>query len=153
VDEIRIQGVRPYDGSYPLDWDSGITTREWRWLKQHAGYKPATLRQGMEDADPDLLVVFAVIALHRAGRLDPADVPGFVSRLDDIDPVAAVSYHAGDEQEEADGSPPPPSSSSASTSISGAGSPTSSANQGNGQSRTGIPASAISPSVPPTSLT
>ena len=53
-----------------------FTTREWGWIKKHSGYLPLTVEEGFRGADPELITVFAVIALHRAGKIQTADVVG-----------------------------------------------------------------------------
>ena len=37
---IAITGCKPYDGHYELDFNQELTTREWGWIKRHAGYLP-----------------------------------------------------------------------------------------------------------------
>ena len=74
MDYIVVEGVRPYDGRYEFDLaGQELTTREWGWIKRLSGYLPLTVEEGL--SDPELIVVFAVIALRRAGKVEPKDVP------------------------------------------------------------------------------
>lgn len=68
--QVIIEGIRPYDGEYELDKDRAFNGREWRWVKKISGYLPLTLRDGFVNADPDLYIAIAVIALCRAGKID-----------------------------------------------------------------------------------
>jgi hypothetical protein len=147
---IRIEGLRPFDGRYEFNLDAGeFTTREWQWIKKHAGYMPLTIEQGAQGGDIDLIVAFTAIALYRAARLDQAEVASFVERVQDVDIGAHIAFDAEDVAEEADASPPPPSS-DGSSSTSGDASPTSSEILTNGQKHSGTPSSATSPSDPAT---
>ena len=67
MDYIVIEGVRPYDGRYEFDLEGReLTTREWGWIKRLSGYLPLTIEEGL--TDPELITVFACIALRRAGQ-------------------------------------------------------------------------------------
>jgi len=149
-DFITITGVPPYDGRYEFDITAQpLTTREWGWVKRHAGYLPLTMDQS-SFADPEFVIVEAVIACHRAGKVDTADVPALVERFQDVDPFAAITYERGDAEGDAD---PPPPSSDTKPSSNGDASPTGSETSDSPPKRTGHPASATSASVPPTSVT
>lgn len=144
MEYIRLEGLAPWDGRYELNLADEFTTREWGWLKRHSGYMPLTIVQGLEGADPELFSVFAAIALYRAGKLNQAEVAGFVERCQDVGFGTRIVFES-DEQEDDAG--PPAVSSSESSTISGDASQTSSERSGNGQNPTGIPASASSPSA------
>jgi hypothetical protein len=151
ADWVTIAGVPPYDGRYELDLEAqALTTREWGWVKRHAGYLPLTLVDG-SFTDPDFVIVQAIIACYRAGRVDPADVPALVERFQDVDPFAAITYEAGtDKQGDAD---PPAVSSGSKRSTNGDSSKTGLARSGGPPSATGSRPSDISPSAPEMSVT
>ena len=46
-----------------------LTTREWGWIKRLSGYLPLNIEDGL--GDPELVIVFAAIALRRAGKVEP----------------------------------------------------------------------------------
>lgn len=77
---IVVSGVPPYDGEYEFDEDRVFSALEWRWLKRIGGYKPATISEGLDDNDPELICILTVISMHRAGAIqkeqayDVADV-------------------------------------------------------------------------------
>ncbi len=142
TDAIVITGVQPFDGSYDLDLETApFTTLEWRWIKQTAGYMPATVANGFEGGDPDLIVALAVIAMHRAGKIRKDDVLRTAEQLADV-PVdgASIVFRAGDLEDDA--RPPEVSeSTSYSPTGSGEGSSPPTVQLGNGQSHTGDPTS------------
>jgi hypothetical protein len=101
ADKVIIEGAKPYDGEYEFDIaEEPLTTLEWRWIKKIAGYLPLTVDEGFRGADPDLFLVFAVIALCRNGKIDPKDVYRIADRLAE-EPATAMSFE-GSEQPEAD---------------------------------------------------
>jgi hypothetical protein len=137
-DQITITGVAPYDGRYELDiTGQPLTTREWGWVKRHAGYLPLTMDTS-SFADPEFVIVEAVIALHRAGRIQPAEVAALVERFQDIDPFTAITYQAGEPEGDAD---PPPRSSDVKPSSNGDSSTTGSATSDSIPTATGPPPS------------
>ena len=151
-DHITITGVAPYDGRYELDiTGQPLTTREWGWVKRHAGYLPLTMDAG-SFSDPEFVIVEAVIALHRAGKITAAEVPALVDRFQDIDPFAAITYEAG-EQPEGDDAGPPPRSSDVKPSSNGDSSPTGSETSDSHPKATGDQPSDTSLSVPAMSAT
>lgn len=94
-----------FKGEFVLDInDPALSAIEWRWVKKIAGYLPATASQGMADADPDLYIALAVIALVRAGRIDRADVYQTADELAEL-PFDGSALHVV-ELEEAEPSPP-----------------------------------------------
>jgi hypothetical protein len=152
ADWYTIAGVPPYDGRYGLDIDEQpLTTREWRWVKRHGGYLPLTLDRAAL-TDPDLIIVQAAIAIHRAGKVDTADVPGLIERFEDVDPFAAITFEPGSLDEAGDADGPPASSSDAKPSSSGANSPNGSESSDSPLSPTGLPRSDTSASAPPISV-
>ena len=113
MDYVVIEGIHPYEGRYEFDLEEReLTTREWGWIKRLAGYLPLDLDEE-QFGDPEVLIVFAAIALRRAGKIEAKDVPQVFERLSDAPFGAAVTLESdvADEQE-ADAGPPPASSNS-----------------------------------------
>jgi hypothetical protein len=106
MDYIVVTGVRPYDGRYEFDLEGQeLTTREWGWIKRLSGYLPVTVEEGL--SDPELIVVFAVIALRRSGKVDARDVPDVFERLSDAPFGAAITMETEKaEKPESDVGPP-----------------------------------------------
>ena len=63
--------------------DNVFTTREWGWVKRLSGYMPGNLEEGLSGMDPELICVFATIALRRAGKIEARDVPAAFDRIAD----------------------------------------------------------------------
>jgi hypothetical protein len=155
ADWITVTGLKPWDGRYQLDLDEQpLTTREWGWIKRHAGYLPLTLT-GEAFADPELVAVLAVIAVRRAGTLTVAEVPALVERLADAPFGTTVTLETDDAQvrdaDEGDADPPRPSS-DVRPSTSGTSSPNGSATSAGPPKPTGAPASDTSVSAPSMSV-
>ena len=93
-------------------------------MKHHAGYLPATLTADAF-SDPEFLAVLAVIALHRAKKIQPEDVQDVLNKFEDVAPFSTLRLELG-EPEETDDAGPPESSSNGNEPSSGDGSPTSS---------------------------
>ena len=112
MDYILIEGIRPYDGRWEFDLEGReLTTREWGWIKRLSGYLPLTIEEGL--SDPELIVAFAVIALRRAGKVEPKRRSGQAfERLSDAPFGAAITMETDVEKEEVEVSPPPESSTS-----------------------------------------
>lgn len=145
MDWIVIDGVRPWDGRYEFDLDEQpLTVREWGWIKRHSGYMPLTADDGLRGFDPELFSIWAVIALRRAGKIQPAEVAEVFERFADAPFGGAISFEGSDAGEADAG--PPPSSSAANASSSGAGSPTSSETSAPTPETSGTPDSDISES-------
>lgn len=153
MDYLTVEGVPPYDGRYEFDLrGSSFSLREWGWIKRHAGYLPLTLEEGLAGSDAELMAVFAIIAMVRAGKVDRDQVPQVWERFGDAPGVLTVRLEfQKTEEEDADPSLPPSSSENGGSS--GHVSATSSETSVPGPSRSGTPASAASPSVPTTSAT
>lgn len=128
MDWIVIDGVRPWDGRYEFDLaGSPPTSREWGWIKRLAGYLPLTLDEGFKGADPELFCVFAAIALRRAGKIEPGQVPDIYDRLIDAPFGATIRLEADTpDEEETEPEQDPTASSNGNGGSSGPGSPTSS---------------------------
>jgi hypothetical protein len=127
MDWIVIEGIRPWDGRYEFDLETHpLTAREWGWIKRFSGYLPLTIESGIDGGDPELFAAWAVIAVRRAGRIQPAEVQDVYDRLADAPFGATITFQLGDQEEEA-GAGPPPGSSDGSRSTSGTGSTPSSA--------------------------
>ena len=152
MDYIVLEGVKPWDGRYEFDLDAQpFTTREWGWIKRHAGYMPLTVDQGWRGGDPELFAAFAVISLHRAGRISPQDVPDLFERFADVPFGATIRLEAGETAEDDAG--PPPGNTNGSSNTSGDDSRTSTASPAPPPRSSGIPASATSASHPVGSAT
>ena len=124
MDYIVIEGVRPYDGRYEFDLaGQELTTREWGWIKRLSGYLPLTVEEGL--SDPELIVVFAAIALRRAGKVEPRDVPQVFERLSDAPFGSAITMETDVAEEVEEKSPPPESSNSSDATSGPASSPSS----------------------------
>ena len=149
MDFIVIEGVKPWDGRYEFDLDGQpFTTREWGWIKRFSNYLPLTVDQGWRGGDPELFAAFAVISLHRAGRVTPDDAADVYDRFADAPFGSTIRLEVGTGRESDAG--PPPGNDNESSSFSGAGSPTSSEMWAPPD---GIPALATSVSDPAMSAT
>lgn len=124
--EIVLSGVRPYDGTYSLDFADDLTTREFGWIKRLSGYLPLQLEDAVEGGDPEFVCVLAAIALHRAGRVDAREVPQLFERLVDAPFGSTIRVNLDETVDEDEGDADPPENSNGSGSISGPDSPTSS---------------------------
>jgi hypothetical protein len=153
-DWIVIENVPPYDGRYEFDLGQReLTTREWGWIKRLAGYLPLDFDQEDKLGDPELITVFAVIALRRAGKVEVAQVPTVFERLIDAPFDGSAIKYESDPDPVEDDAGPPPSSWNGSAASSGPPSLMSSETSALTQSSSGTPASAISESDRPTSVT
>jgi hypothetical protein len=110
MDWIVIDGVPPYEGRWQFDLDTQeLTTREWGWIKRLSGYLPLTVEEGL--SDPELIVVFACIALRRAQKVTPAEVPDVFERLSDAPFGSAITMETDTKEAAIEASPPASSSS------------------------------------------
>jgi hypothetical protein len=149
MDWIVIDGVPPYEGRWQFDLDTQeLTTREWGWIKRLSGYLPLTVEEGL--SDPELIVVFACIALRRAQKVTPAEVPDVFEQLSDAPFGSAITMETDTKEEAAEKASPPASSSSESGDGSGAGSTKSSETSPQSLEVSGMPVSDISESARPT---
>ena len=133
-----VDGVKPYDGRYEIDFE--FTTQELGWIKRHAGYLPAEIEDAFRGIDAELLCVFAVIGMRRAGKVDKRDVADVFERLSEAK-FGSMSFEADPEEEDGVVSSPPQRSSSGPTGTSGPGSTTSSETSEDAQSFSGMPGS------------
>lgn len=151
MDHIVITGVQPWDGRYELDLiNSEFKTREWGWIKRYANYGPATLDGTALLTDPEMVTLCAIIAMHRAGKIEIRDIPDMWERFADVPFGAAIKWEFGDRDELEDDAAHPTESSSANGNSSGAGSRTGSGSLADPLSPTGHQSSATSPSDQPT---
>lgn len=151
MDWIVIDGVPPYEGRWPFDLDTQeLTTREWGWIKRLSGYLPLTVEEGL--SDPELIVVFACIALRRAGKATPAEVPDVFEQLSDA-PFGSTVRMETDVKEVADEAGPPQPSSSGNGDGFGDGSKTSSETSPASPEVSGMPVSDTSGLFPTLSAT
>jgi hypothetical protein len=119
MDYLIIEGVPPYDGRWQFDLETQeLTTREWGWIKRLSGYLPLTVEEGL--GDPELVVVFACIALRRAGKATPTEVPKLFEELSDAPFGSAITMETDVVDEAEDDAGPPASSSSENGDSSGA---------------------------------
>jgi len=143
MDWMVIERVPPYDGRHPLDPDIEFSTREWGWIKRLTGYMPLTVDEAFQGGDPELYAVLAVIALHRAGKVDAAGVPGLWERFQDTPFSSSFRFESDAEPTEADAGPPA-GSSSGNTGSSGDESTTSSETSPSHRNGSGTPESGSS---------
>jgi hypothetical protein len=142
MDWLTIKGGTVYDGRYQFDLEgSDFTVREWGWLKRHAGYLPLTIEDGFAGADPELYAVFAVIALHRAKRIGPADVARVLDVLADTPGILTIRFETDQPEEAGSADVDPPMS------------PTSSTGNGRSSGDSSKPSSETSPAIPSASGT
>lgn len=96
MDWIVIENVKPYDGRYAFDVPNfDPTMREWGWIKRLSGYMPLTLDVGLAGGDAELIVVLAVIAMHRNGKITAADVEHVHGRFLDVEFGSAIRLELG----------------------------------------------------------
>lgn len=111
MDWLVVDGVRPWDGRYEFDLvGRPLTIREWGWIRRFSSYLPLNVDEGWRGGDRELFAVFAVIALYRAGRIQPEDAAGLFDRLADSPGTAVRLELTTDDEEEGDASPPAGSS-------------------------------------------
>jgi hypothetical protein len=123
MDQIVIEGVPPYDGRYEFELrDRAFSVREWGWIKRHTGYLPLTLDDGLAGVDAELLAIFGIIALVRAGKVVRDDVAAVWERFADAPGVITIRLELEGHEDEAEApDPPTPPSSTASGGSSGNG--------------------------------
>ena len=146
MEYIVLEGVKPYDGRWPLDATADFTTREWGVIKRLSGYLPLTVDDGFQGGDPELFAAFAVIALVRAGRVETRDAQEAFDRIADAPFGAAIRLESdspANEDVEGDAGPPAVSKTE-NAPTNGHGSTTSSETSEPPRSVSGIHASAIS---------
>ena len=154
MDYIIVSGAKPYDGRYEFNLGVELTTREWGWIKRLAGYLPATLDDDNAFSDPELVCVLAAIAMRRAGRIQPQEVPAVFERMADAPFGTTITIEAGQQEEAEEGDAGPPArSSNGSEPTSGPASPTSSETSEPTQQLYGIPDLDTSAPDQPTSVT
>jgi hypothetical protein len=152
MDWIVLEGVRPWDGRYPFDiGDNELTTREWGWIKRHAGYLPATIGDGFRGADPELFAVLACVVLRRVGRIQAYEVPDLFERFADAPYTSTIRLEGDDVVEASSPVDPPLANGTANSTDSGDASATNSANSTDHPNGSGDPDSVTSPFAPATS--
>lgn len=144
ADKFRVSGVSPrLDGEYEIDLGEFFNGDELHFIKQRSGVRAGELDEAFKAGDYDVILAMAVIAMRRAGTdVDPDII--WKAQVGKIDFVA--------DEQEADAGPPasPPQSESGGrrsedgeNKSSGESSSITGDPPANGQSRTGIQASAI----------
>lgn len=143
---LTLTGVPPHDGRYELRMDGDLfTIFEWGWIKRFAGYLPATLWDGFEGGDQELIATLAVIALHRAGRITPRDAQDVFDQIGRGQASSTIQIEPDpDEAGDEDDAGPPPSRQTVNGGSSGHASPTSSEIPEAIRPATGTPGSATS---------
>jgi hypothetical protein len=108
---IVVEGLKPYDGRYELDWN--FTTRQYGWVKRMAGLDVDDMVEKIENgkADAELATVWALIALHQAGKVEARDVPDLWERMIDDPFGAKLTLEAEADVEQEDEAGPPEQSS------------------------------------------
>lgn len=85
---IKVEGVPPFDGSYPFD-ASKFNGRELHAIKEISGVRAGELGEALAAGDYDLVVAFTVVVLRRAGlavhpdQILEADIGSITVDLDD----------------------------------------------------------------------
>jgi hypothetical protein len=152
MDQIVIEGVPPYDGRYDFDVFSaghGFQGYELSWLKRYSGYLVVDI-DDKAFGDHEVIIVLALIALCRAGKVSEQEVPVLFDRFQHTEFAGMIKMELGEREAESDAGPPP-SSSSVNGGSSGAGSPPSSETSQPTLVTGGTPGSATSGSAPETS--
>jgi hypothetical protein len=65
---LKIVGVPPFDGEYPISLDT-FNGHELHTIKQISGVRGGELMEALNAGDYDLLIAFAVIGLRREGKV------------------------------------------------------------------------------------
>ncbi len=146
-DTIVIQNVRPYDGTYKIDL-TDLEQRHWGWVKKYAGYLPWQIEND-SFSDPQLVAVWAMAALHKAGKIEPVDAAMVFERFESST-IGSVQLQISDRPAAEDDAVPPETSSPSNNATSGDDSRTSSDPSTPTPSDSGTPDSATSESVPET---
>lgn len=147
MEYIVLEGVKPYDGRWPLEMSADFTTREWGVIKRLSGYLPLTIEEGFQGGDPELFAAFAVVALVRAGRVEASDAQDAFDRIADAPFGAAIRLDTdtpAEELVEGGDAGPPAVSKTENAPTNGDGSTTNSETSEPHRNVSGIHASAIS---------
>lgn len=130
-DKIVIKGVPPYDGEYPIDFET-LTMGELHTIKRVSGVRAGEFNEALAAGDSDLVVAFALVAMERSGK--------------DVDERVLWSAEAGsieveiaDRSEEDDAGPPALAASSPPANSGASSEPTSDENLETDPSFTGAP--------------
>jgi hypothetical protein len=152
-----ITGAKPYDGRYEFDISSDgvqLNTREWGWIRRLADYYPADIGDGLARGDAELVTVFAVIALARAGRIAAGEHRRVFEQLAEAPYPATVTLEVSPmDAEDADAGPPDGNSRLNGTSSGPASTTSSETSASPTPDSSGTPASATSQLAPTTSAT
>jgi len=123
VTVLRIEGVPPWDGDYPIDIEQ-FTNRDLHMIKEVSGVRAGELGDEFARGNNDLIVAVALIAAKRNGRDIPPDdlwdapvgkIALIVDGDADADPPVSVPASASDAPAGDFGSPPTSGGDSAST--------------------------------------
>lgn len=68
--KIKIDGIPPYDGEYPLEIDK-FTNRDHKTIKDMSGLTAVDWVDGFRKADMAFFTALAVVAARRSGRHGP----------------------------------------------------------------------------------
>lgn len=68
--KIKIEGIPPYDGEYPLELDK-FSNRDHKTIKDMSGLTAMGWIDGFRNADMTFFAALAVVAARRSGRHGP----------------------------------------------------------------------------------
>ena len=107
---VSIEGLRPYDGEWPLDL-AHMKAVEYGLIKRLSGYLPADLTEGLAGLDMELIAAIGVVALQRNGQVadndGEAQAKDVYARLIQLEPgKVRLDLGADDQDEEGDAVPP-----------------------------------------------
>jgi hypothetical protein len=68
--KIKIEGISPYDGEYPLELDK-FTNRDHKTIKDMSGLTATSWIEGFKNVDMTFFAALGVVAARRSGRFGP----------------------------------------------------------------------------------
>ena len=113
MDKILIEGVPPYDGRYDFDVfadSTGLRGYELSWIKRFSGYLVVEIDR-RAFGDHELIIVFALICLCRAGKVSEEEAEQVFDRFQHAEFEGRIQLELGKQEQEADAGPPPSRSS------------------------------------------
>ena len=103
--DITIEEVHPLiDGEYEIVLP--FKAKELNWVKRISGLRPREFAEAYEQGDYDLAVAWAVVALHRAGKIAATHPWESVEAVGLMDADAGTITVASFDAEEDDAGPP-----------------------------------------------
>src|SRR3954451_17021770 len=101
---VEIEGVPGFDGRYPLNLsEEPFTMWELHLIKKVSGIRAGELEEASDAGDSDLVVVLAVVAMRRAGKVRKEHAIQVADLL--MDSAAGVIRYREDDKGD-DASPP-----------------------------------------------